>query len=80
MLLLLYCWNGGVSVKKLLRYDTAGRIYVGSQTPANGFRTAFKKMFTETYLLIQHALSYAHIVYHSWRKSVVSWLSVGSGL
>ena len=79
MLLLLYC-NGGVSVKKLLRYDTAGRIYVGSQTPANGFRTALKKIFTETYLLIQHALSYAHIVNHSWRKSVVSWLSVGSGL
>ena len=59
---------------------TLGRIFVGSQTPANGFRAAFKKMFTEAYLLVKYALSYAQIVNHSWRKSALSWLSMGSGL
>ena len=57
-----------------------GLIFPGSTTPATGFRAAFKNMFTEDYLKSEYALTWAKIVNHSWRKSALSWLSMGSGL
>mgnify|MGYP001206867206 CR=1 FL=1 len=64
----------------LLAGPLNGLIFPGSTTPATGFRAAFKKMFSEDYLKSEYSLTWEKIVNHSWRKSALSWLSMGSGL
>ena len=57
---------------------TAGRIFPGGSSPQEIFRRCVKSLFTEDELKTRYGLDYKDLVNHSWRKTALSLLSMGS--
>ena len=56
----------------------AGRIFPGGSSPQEMFRNTVKRLFPEEELIAKYGLTYKDLVNHSWRKTALSLLSMGS--